>query len=351
MRDTGIADRLRAFGLNVVEVAGWQSRGSDSFNPKGSVDHHTAGPASGNAPSLGICINGRAGLAGPLCNVLVARDNTCYVIAAGRANHAGLGGWRGLSGNSSVYGVERENVGYGDREPWREDQTDTAARVHAALLQGKNVSYLCEHKEWAPTRKIDAHTVDGNELRARTANYLNQSPAPSPTPTPIPTPTPGTKWVKEAGTSLEFGEYGPRTKAWQTDINAIAGAGLSTDGYFGQGTKDKTQNFQAFFGLGVDGVVGPQTRGTMDAVKAAAAAKPKPPVINRPSIKEGSVGVAVGEWQGILNKVSGAGIRVDRHFGRITATKTRDFQRFFGLTADGIVGPATWNVGLYMASR
>lgn len=61
MRDTGIADRLRDEGLHVVEVAGWQTRGNSSFNPRGSVDHHTAGPRSGNAPSLGICINGSTG--------------------------------------------------------------------------------------------------------------------------------------------------------------------------------------------------------------------------------------------------------------------------------------------------
>ena len=67
---------------------------------------------SGNNPSLEVCINGRPDLAGPLCNVMVGRDNTMFVVAAGRANHAGSGGWRGRSGNSTVYGIERENTGY-----------------------------------------------------------------------------------------------------------------------------------------------------------------------------------------------------------------------------------------------
>lgn len=165
--DTGIAARLRAAGLKVVEVQGWQTRGSSSFSPKGSVDHHTAGGRSGNAPSLGICTNGRSDLPGPLCNVLIGRDNTCYVIAAGRANHAGSGGWQGLSGNSSMYGIERENVGT-SAEPWRPDQTETAARAHAALLSWKsnyNSTTTCMHKEWAPTRKSDAHTITGPQLR------------------------------------------------------------------------------------------------------------------------------------------------------------------------------------------
>lgn len=179
-RDLGIADRLRAAGLIVVEVAGWRTRGSTTFNPKGSVDHHTAGGRNGNAPSLNICINGRSDLAGPLCNVLVGRDNTCYVIAAGRANHAGSGGYAGLAGNSSVYGVERENVGT-KVEPWSDDQTVIAAKIHAALLRDRGVdsSKVCRHAEWTP-RKIDTHTITGNFLRGLVAKFMGGVVPPSP---------------------------------------------------------------------------------------------------------------------------------------------------------------------------
>lgn len=177
-RDIGIANRLREAGLKVVEIDGWQTRGSATFHPVGSVDHHTAGGASGNAPSLGICINGRADLSGPLCNVLIGRDNTCCVIAAGRANHAGAGGWQGLSGNSNMYGVERENRGT-SAEPWRADQTETAARCHAALLGGRSgAKFCCEHKEWAPTRKSDAHTISGADMRANIQKFIT-NPVPS----------------------------------------------------------------------------------------------------------------------------------------------------------------------------
>lgn len=164
-RDTGIADKLRRAGLTVVEVAGWQTRGSDQFNPRGFVWHHTAGPRSGNAPSLAICIYGRAGLPGPLCNVFLARDGTVYVVAAGRANHAGTGGWAGLSGNSSVYGLEVENVGTG-AEPWQPFLVDIAARIAAALCPDHE--RCCHHKEWT-ARKPDMHTVSGRDMRARVA--------------------------------------------------------------------------------------------------------------------------------------------------------------------------------------
>lgn len=183
-RDLGIADRLRAKGLTVVEISGWQTRGDAVLDPEGSVDHHTASPLGTNAPSLGVCINGRSDLPGPLCHVLIARDNTCYVIASGRANHAGEGGQWGITGNSHVYGVEHENTGTGT-EPWREDQRHTAALVHAALLEGiPNAAWrrVCEHKDWAPTRKIDKWDQTGVDMQYRVVNILNGTTPPQPEP-------------------------------------------------------------------------------------------------------------------------------------------------------------------------
>ena len=180
MRDKGLADRLRAAGLAVVECDGWQTRGSDSFNPRGGVDHHTAGSNNGNAPSLNVCIHGREGLSGPLCNVLQGFDGTCYVIASGRANHAGEGGWRGLSGNSSVYGFERENTGY---DPPRPGQHESAARAWAAIIDGSpagaiDPSMVCGHREWAPSRKPDFHDLDYEWFRQE----IEAGHRPPPTP-------------------------------------------------------------------------------------------------------------------------------------------------------------------------
>jgi len=261
-RDLGIANRLRAAGLKVVEVAGWQTRGSDSFDPKGSVDHHTAGPRTGNAPSLGICTNGRTGLAGPLCNVLVGRDNTCYVIASGRANHAGLGGWRGLVGNSSVFGVERENVGDGS-EPWRPDQTETAAKVHAALISnhGANAELVCEHKEWAPRRKIDAYGIDGNQMRSMVRVFLGK---PNPTPPPVPSDSSNfLKALSEAAKKkpiLKRGSNGTAVKDLQSNINAIVKKNvLTVDGDFGASTERWVKQFQKDRNLKADGIVGYDT--------------------------------------------------------------------------------------------
>jgi hypothetical protein len=183
-RDLGIADRLRAAGLRVVEVAGWQTAGSDSFAPGGSVNHHTAGPSSGSTPSLLTCIEGRPDLSGPLCNVYQSREpsgvDVAYVIASGRANHAGEGGWRGLSGNASVYGLEIEHDGL---TALPQGRIDTAARIHAAMFTGDPAN-VCQHREWTynpatgSSRKIDAATnVDGADFRQRVADARRPPPS------------------------------------------------------------------------------------------------------------------------------------------------------------------------------
>lgn len=182
-RDTDILRRLRKFELHVVEYVGWQTRGDDDpFSPRGSVDHHTAGGRNGNAPSVGICVNGRTGLAGPLSTGHQARDNTINLLAAGRANHAGSGGWKGLVGNSSMWALERENVGTGV-EPWHPNSFETAARFHAACLSPRgNADFVCLHREWT-SRKIDSVDTNGNRLRARVAELLRLDGV---TPTPQP---------------------------------------------------------------------------------------------------------------------------------------------------------------------
>lgn len=48
-------------------------------------------------------------------------------------------------------------------------------------------------------------------------------------------------------------------KDWQGGLNSVSNAGLSVDGNFGPATQGKTMNFQEYFHLKVDGVVGPQT--------------------------------------------------------------------------------------------
>lgn len=177
-RATWIADACRAAGLDVIEVEGWQTRGSESFNPGGVVCHHTAGARTGDMPSLRVLIYGRSDLPGPLCQVGLGRSGTVYVVAAGRANHAGSGSWERdgvrLVGNSSVFGIEAENAG-GAGDPWPITQLVAYYKL-AAVLEERTATvssnHVCGHKEWAPSRKVDPHSLDMNTFRARVLDAM-----------------------------------------------------------------------------------------------------------------------------------------------------------------------------------
>lgn len=175
-----IIDYLRAEGLHVIEVAGWQTRGSEKFDPVGSVNHHTAGPATGNHPSLGTLINGRGGskpVPGPLCNFSMARNLDVYMIAAGRANHAGTGSWQGTTGNSRMWGLEVEHTGVLATEPYPSpEKWDVMHRIHAAAAKcsGFDSSMVCQHFEWT-TRKIDFIKAKPGEFRTSVQGYIDRA--------------------------------------------------------------------------------------------------------------------------------------------------------------------------------
>lgn len=192
MMDTGLLERLHYWldpaGFQVVEIDGWQTRGRTyaTYAPRGSLQHHTAGAlAGGDAPSLGICINGRSDLPGPLCQVFGSRSLVAYVVAAGLANHAGGGGWNGLVGNASVGGMEMEHDG-GPDEPRTERLMDFCARVQCALITAPgspaDPANSCQHFEWSNEGKIDFYKWPGDDLRQRVANLLVTGPGGAPPP-------------------------------------------------------------------------------------------------------------------------------------------------------------------------
>ncbi|MCF6526063.1 penicillin-insensitive murein endopeptidase [Streptomyces sp. JJ36] len=59
--------------------------------------------------------------------------------------------------------------------------------------------------------------------------------------------------------TVRQGDTGPAVKAVQYLLNAKRGAGLAVDGIFGSGTASAVRGFQSHAGIGVDGVVGPNT--------------------------------------------------------------------------------------------
>lgn len=166
MRVLGLPEALRKFGLTVETVPGWQTRGSDAFNPGGSIGHHTAGSSRGTRPSLGICTYGRTDLPGPLCNTFTDRNGVAIVVASGRANHAGRGLFRGLTGNSAFLGHEAEDEGDGI---WTPAQRWAFPRVHAAhlWLLGRDSSWYVSHRAYATPagRKPDPAGLEDDDMR------------------------------------------------------------------------------------------------------------------------------------------------------------------------------------------
>ena len=58
--------------------------------------------------------------------------------------------------------------------------------------------------------------------------------------------------------------------------------------------------------------------------------------------QQGKTGQEVRALQRLLRDKFGYAISVDGIFGPDTANAVKDFQSDYGLTADGIVGPLTW---------
>ena len=230
----GLVDALRKFGLTVVEHPGWKTRGSFGFAPKGVVVHHTA--IADNEASIRVCIYGRPDLSGPLAHVVLTTDGLCHVIAAGRANHAGSGSWKGLSGNSTVWGIEAVHPGV-PSVPWPAVQVDAMQRCSAAMIWLSNTdeSLVCGHKEWAPSRKIDPITIGMNEFRSMVNNHLKEPTMPPDHAAPAPpvgitaTPSGNGYWILLAnGDVYGFGDaqylgkiHEPAAGAWKTYNQSI----------------------------------------------------------------------------------------------------------------------------------
>ena len=362
-RQTGIPAALKKYGVKYETVPGWRTRGSASFNPKGVVCHWTAGPRNAKGrPSLNVVTYGRPGLSGPLCQVYLDRNGVAVVVAAGRANHAGRGGYKGLSGNSSVFGIEAECGGDGD---WTDAQREAYPKVVAALvsLTGRSEKYVCGHNEWT-TRKIDIRDWTMPKMRSEVRAVLAGK---------------GFKPGKGGGggggsqytvvnKTAPLGLYDRDPKSghtrvadWQRD--ALGYTGKKVDGFFGPGTERDTIALQKRLGVEADGLVGEDTVRAWERSKAGGA-KPAPKPKPKPAAP--AFPLPKGHWYGVESRDprnhSGyhakdrAGIRqlqqglrdrnwkisVDGRYGPATRNIVRAFQKKAGIRVDGAVGAVAW---------
>lgn len=131
---------------------------------------------------------------------------------------------------------------------------------------------------------------------------------------------------------------------------------VKMDGIFGAGVEKQVKNFQRYFNLTADGKVGPLTWNKMQRIwESIEAGVDMPGQIPPDSalypgtlFRIGSSGPNVVRIQQWLNGTAQVydtipSVDVDGKFGPKTQSSVIAFQKKFSLSADGIVGPATWN--------
>lgn len=122
--------------------------------------------------------------------------------------------------------------------------------------------------------------------------------------------------------NLQSGNSGKNVYALQC-LLVYHGYSVSIDGSFGSGTKTAVTNFQSAKGLSADGIAG---KGTLSAMVA--------------TVQNGVSNYAARAAQYLLSKFES--ISVDGAFGSGSASTAKTFQSKMGISADGIIGPTSW---------
>lgn len=159
------------------------------------------------------------------------------------------------------------------------------------------------------------------------------------------------------GTPLRPGDRGQNVRLvqfWLKISRSVYSAlnDVGVDGIFGPSTTAAVKKFQSYFGLASDGIVGRATWSKLYEVYNDAANDLLAPNL-RPGdypgvLRVGSSGRAVRELQFYLYILSAyqssiPAVSIDGRFGPSTEASVRAYQKFAGLTVDGIVGRATWD--------
>ena len=345
-------------GVKYKKVSGWASRGHGTMGSIQSIIcHHTAGPKSGNAPSLNVVAYGRPGLSGPLSQLFLARDGTVYLVAAGVSYHAG----RVVSNkytNSHAIGIEAEATG---TSSWPAHQVNEYAKLCKALIKefGLSTSRVVGHKEAAPRRKIDPN-FSMSDFRKKVGGAKGGVSSGG------GTSGGSSRSYKTVAYGKTLGKYdkGDPVKDWQ-DFLVSQGHKLKVDGYFGNDTVKATKSYQKKAGVDVDGMAGPDTisKAAKDGFKwkrkPKAGSKPKTPDAPKFPLPKGHYfGPKSGpkssvsgyyshrsdlkRWQQRM-KDRGWSITPDGLYGPRTATVARKFQAEKKLAVDSLVGRKTWD--------
>ena len=193
---------MKLWDVPYKQWPGWTTRGRDPehgpfSDVHGLVIHHTGSDAGQSDDYLDfLATRGRPGLPGPLCNAATDMDGDLWLIAQGRANHAGQGsnatlnhvinedyagfkvelkpGPDNIDGNAVYYGNE---VRYDGGQVMTVKQFASAVRWAAAICDHYNWSALSVigHREWTG-RKNDPGMCSMYTFRSAVAALLKAGP-------------------------------------------------------------------------------------------------------------------------------------------------------------------------------
>jgi peptidoglycan hydrolase-like protein with peptidoglycan-binding domain len=142
--------------------------------------------------------------------------------------------------------------------------------------------------------------------------------------------------------TISAGATGDVVRRLQRALRRTPDPAVTVDGVFGSEAESAVKDFQQSAGLTADGVVGPQTWNAL------------PDGAPMPTLQEGSSGDVVRSLQMVLTNGAPSAWNttpqgIDGDFGPKTKASVQAFQAWGGVTADGIVGDATWAVSLHAA--
>lgn len=353
-----LADVLRAGGLRVEEVDGWQFRSRDGAGygqagPVAVVVHHTASGPSNDPRTEAEQLASHCDVA-PMSNLFLDRSGTYWVCAAGATNTNGKGGPLGPlpvnSANSRVIGIEAGNNGIG--ESWPDAMQDAYVAGVAVLAEayGIGTGAVYAHHEWAPTRKIDpagpsrfgsvnAHSSwDMDAFRAAVAARRGAPP-------PALTQTPAVPATSAPGGADTAGIYvvQPADSWWSIAARTLG---------------DPAMNWPVIAAAngGEGRVLHP---GDVISIPPATVAPPAPPAepvavaapVGPPfpgEVRQGDAGAVVVAWQKALidaGVIRDSDANRDGVYGPGMAGAVRRLQQSWGWSnADGVAGPHTWTM-------
>ncbi|MGO4602356.1 peptidoglycan recognition protein family protein [Terrabacter sp. 2YAF2] len=183
-----LADALSEAGLTVHETIGWRSRAqAGPFAPVGVLIHHTEVLATPEAPAPSLAamigVDDAPASRGPRCHVLIDRNAECWVVAGGRAHHAGRARASGPvpegDADTLFVGVQIEYAATSTEPTQYATSVQksvavlAAARIVGAL--GHDHRYVRAHKETSTTGRTDPFNWDMVSIRDSVRQTLERT--------------------------------------------------------------------------------------------------------------------------------------------------------------------------------